>query len=184
MSIRQVCSFYEISKAILQRWLKNPWIKQTRDKPPNKIRDEVILKDFAQYLDDYMYEQAQRLGSSKSGIEATLKHLGISQKNTLEHPKAYLIKRAAYQNKLNSFTQQSYPIMYMEKGTSRLKPFTLTAMHQLASPVLITTTGKQKSGARSLMLSMKRCCLLLITLSKTSTAAYSITGANAHSFQA
>jgi len=40
-----------------------------------------------------MYEQAQRFGCSKSGIEAALKRLGISKKN-LEHPKSCSVKTA------------------------------------------------------------------------------------------
>ena len=80
MSIRQACSFYDISKTTLQRWLKNPNIKQTRDKPPSKIANEALLRDVAQYPDDYLHERAQRFGCSKSGIEAALKRLSISQK--------------------------------------------------------------------------------------------------------
>ena len=83
MSIRQACTFYNISRTTLQRWLKNQVIKQTRDKPPNKIPNKLLLKDVAQYSDDYMYERAQRLGCSKSGIEIALKRLGISQKKYL-----------------------------------------------------------------------------------------------------
>ena len=116
MSIRQACTFYDISKTTLQRWLKNPVIKKTRDKPPSKIPNDALLKDVAQYPDDYMYERAQRLGCSKSGIEIALKRLGISQKKTLEHPKACLIKRAAYQSRLDRFTQQGYAIVYMDES--------------------------------------------------------------------
>ena len=36
ISIRQACTFYNVSKTALQRWLKNPNIKQTRDKSPTK----------------------------------------------------------------------------------------------------------------------------------------------------
>jgi len=80
MSIRQACTFYNISRTALQRWLKNPSIKKIWDKLPSKIPNEVLLKDVAQHLDDHMYEQAQRLGCSKSDIEIALKRLGISQK--------------------------------------------------------------------------------------------------------
>ncbi len=83
MSIRQACTFYNISKTTLQRWLENQVIKQTRDKPPNKITNKLLLKEVTQYPDDYMYERAQRLGCSKSGIEIALKRLGISQKKYL-----------------------------------------------------------------------------------------------------
>lgn len=83
MSIRQACAFYDISKAMLQNWLKNPSINLTRNKPPSKIPNEALLKDVEQYPDDYMYERAQRFNCSKSGIEAALKRLGISQKKDL-----------------------------------------------------------------------------------------------------
>jgi transposase len=87
MSIRQACIFYNISKTTLQRWLKNPSIKQTRDKPPSKISNEALLKDVEQHPDDYMYERAQRFNCSKSGI-AALKRLGISQKKDLRTSKS------------------------------------------------------------------------------------------------
>ena len=86
MTIREACTFYNISKTALQRWLKNPTVKQTRDKPPSKIPNEALLKDVNQYPDDYMYERAQRLGCSKSGIEIALKRLGISQKKDTRTP--------------------------------------------------------------------------------------------------
>ena len=83
MSIRQACAFYDISKATLQNWLKDPSIKLTRNKPPSKIPNEALLKDVEQHPDDYLYERAQRFNCSKSGIEAALKRLGISQKKDL-----------------------------------------------------------------------------------------------------
>ena len=88
MSIRQACTFYNVSKTALQRWLKSPSIKQTRNKPPSKIPNDVLLKDVEQYPDDYMYERAQRLNCSKSGIEIALKRLGISQKKDLRTSKS------------------------------------------------------------------------------------------------
>ncbi|WP_350560631.1 IS630 transposase-related protein [Psychrobacter sp. CAL346-MNA-CIBAN-0220] len=83
MSIRQACTFYNISKTTLQRWLKNSSIKQTRNKPPSKMHDELLLKDIEQHLDDYLYEQAQRFNCSKTGIHKALKRLSISQKKDL-----------------------------------------------------------------------------------------------------
>ena len=94
MSIREACTFYNISKTALQRWLKNPSIKQTRNKPPSKIPNDVLLKDVEQHPDDYMYERAQRFGCSKSGIEAALKRLGISQKKDLRASKSLPIKQS------------------------------------------------------------------------------------------
>ena len=63
MSIREACTFYDVSKTALQRWLKDLNIKQTRDKPPTKISNEALLKDVEQYPDDYvMY--TNELGAS------------------------------------------------------------------------------------------------------------------------
>ena len=83
MSIRQACTFYNVSKTALQRWLKDSSIKQTRDKPPNKIPNEALLKDVEQYPDYYLYERARRFNCSKTGMHTALKRLGISQKKDL-----------------------------------------------------------------------------------------------------
>ncbi len=63
-----------------------------------------------------MYERAQRLGCSKSGIEAALQRLSISQKKILEHPKACPIKIAIYKDKIDRFKQQGYPIIYIDES--------------------------------------------------------------------
>ncbi|SNT69898.1 IS630 transposase-related protein [Psychrobacter sp. LV10R520-6] len=94
MSIRQACAFYNIGKTTLQRWLKNPSIKQTRDKPPSKIHDDLLLKDIEQYPDDCLYERAQRFNCSKTGIHTALKRLGISQKKDLGTPKSVSDKKS------------------------------------------------------------------------------------------
>ena len=96
---------------------KSKYIK-TQGKPPSEIPNEALLKDGAQYPEDYICERAQRLGCSKSGIESTLKRLSISQKKTLEYPEACMVKRLGYQNRLNNFTQQGYPIVYMDESGS------------------------------------------------------------------
>ena len=145
MSIRQACTFYNISKTTLQRWLKNQVIKQTRDKPPNKIPNKLLLKDVAQYSDDYMYERAQRLGCSKSGIEIALKRLGIRQKNTLEHPKTCPMKKATYQSKFDSFTQQGYPIVYMDEigfEAETIRPYGYAA---IGKPYIYSYNRQKKS---------------------------------------
>ena len=94
MSIRQACAFYDMSKATLQNRLKEPIIKLTRNKLPSKIPNDALLKDVEQYPDDYMYERAQRFGCSKSGIEAALKRLCISQKKDLNVLKILPIKES------------------------------------------------------------------------------------------
>jgi transposase len=115
MTFAQAVDFYNISPTTIQKWKKRIHSKTTRQVKPHKITDERLFKDVKDYPDSYHYERARRLKCSKSGICETLKRLGISQKKTLEHPKACPIKRAAYQSKLNSFMQQGYPIVYMDE---------------------------------------------------------------------
>lgn len=98
MSIRQACAFYDISKTTLQRWLKNPAIQKTRNKSPSKIHNDALLEDVAKYPDDYLYERAQRLNCSKSGIEAALKRLGISQKKDFRASKSQSDTKASLSN--------------------------------------------------------------------------------------
>ena len=83
MSIRQACTFYNVSKTALQRWLKTPSIKQTRDKSPTKIPNDALLEDVKQHPDDYLYERARRFKCSKTGMHTALKRIGISQKKDL-----------------------------------------------------------------------------------------------------
>ena len=94
MSIRKACTFYNVSKTALQRWLKDSSIKQTRDKPPNKIPNEALLKDVEQYPDYYLYERARRFDCSKTGMHTALKRLGISQKKDLRASKSVPDKKS------------------------------------------------------------------------------------------
>ena len=75
-----------------------------------------MLQDVKAYPDDYQYERANRLGCSKTGIHHALKRLNISQKKTLEHPKACLVKRAKYLDHLSDYMTQGYPIVYMDES--------------------------------------------------------------------
>ena len=77
------------------------------------VHYEALLKDVGQYPDDYMYERTQLFEGSKSGIEAALKRLGMSQKNTLDYPKPCLLKRAKYQSKLGHYIVQGFAIVHM-----------------------------------------------------------------------
>ena len=83
MTIREVAAFYELSTSSIHSWQQSLVPKTTRNKAPTKISNEALLKDVEQHPDDYMYERARRLDYSKSGIEITLKRLGIGQKKDL-----------------------------------------------------------------------------------------------------
>ena len=116
MTIREAALFYGLSTSTIHSWQQNLVPKITRNKAPTKIPDDALIEDVKRYPDDHNYERARRLNCSQMGIFNTLKRLGISQKKTLEHPKACLIKRAIYQNKLDIFKQQGYPIVYMDES--------------------------------------------------------------------
>ena len=116
MTFAEAAKFYNLSPTTIQNWKRRVHSKTTRQTKPTKIPDDVLLNDVKEHPDDYQYERARRLNCSKTGIHHALKRLGISQKKTLEHPKACPIKRAAYQNKLEHFKQQGYPIVYMDES--------------------------------------------------------------------
>ena len=88
MTIREASLFYGLSTSTIHSWQQSLVPKTTRNKAPTKISNEALLKDVEQHPDDYMYERAQRLGCSKSGIEAALKRLSISQKKDLRASKS------------------------------------------------------------------------------------------------
>ncbi len=89
MTIREAANFYhQLSTSSIHSWQQSLVPKTTRNKAPTKISNEALLKDVEQHPDDYMYERAQRLGCSKSGIEAALKRLSISQKKDLRASKS------------------------------------------------------------------------------------------------
>ena len=83
MTIPEAANLYHLNTSSLYSWQQDLAPKTTRSKAATKIPNESLLKDVAQYTDDYMYERANRLGCNKSGIESALKRLGISQKKRL-----------------------------------------------------------------------------------------------------
>lgn len=94
MTIREAANFYQLSTSSIHSWQQSLTPKKTRNKAPTKISNEALLKDVDQHPDDYMYERAQRLGCSKSGIESALKRLGISQKKDTGTPEILSNKKS------------------------------------------------------------------------------------------
>ena len=94
MTIREAAAFYELSTSSIHSWQQSLAPKTTRNKAPTKISNEALLKDVEQHPDDYMYERAQRLNCSKSGIEAALKRLSISQKKDTRPPEILSNKKS------------------------------------------------------------------------------------------
>ena len=94
MTIREAAAFYELSTSSIHSWQQSLAPKTTSHKAPTKISNESLLKDVEQHPDDYMYERARRLGCSKSGIEAALKRLSITQKKDLRASKSMSDKKS------------------------------------------------------------------------------------------
>lgn len=94
MTIREAANLYQLSTSSIHSWQQSLVPKTTRNKAPTKISNEALLKDVKQYPDDYMYERAQRLNCSKSGIEAALKRLSISQKKDTRPPEILSNKKS------------------------------------------------------------------------------------------
>jgi len=116
MTYAQAVEFYELSTSTMHSWRQILEYKKARDKALTQIPDNALLQDVKAYPDDYKYEHANRLGCSKTSIHHDLKCLGISQKKTLEHPKACPIKKAKYSNHLSDYMIQDYPIVYMDES--------------------------------------------------------------------
>lgn len=88
MTFAQSAESYNLSLTTTQNWKKRFHSKATRQTKPYRIPDDVLLNEVKEHPDDYQYDRARCLNCSKTGIYHTLKRLGISQKKTLEHPKA------------------------------------------------------------------------------------------------
>ena len=76
----QISQRFAISTRTLSRWRIRLEPKKRRNKPPTKINTKHLLEDVAKYPDAYLYERAQRLGVSQSGIFYALRRLNIRYK--------------------------------------------------------------------------------------------------------
>ena len=83
LTIVHTAARFCIGIATVKRWMKDPWLKTTKDRPSMKINLQALQKDIQNHPDDYQYERAVRFCCSPSGIGAALKKLKISyKKNT------------------------------------------------------------------------------------------------------
>ena len=80
LSIRQIGKRFGISFNSVMNWKKHLFPKLKRNKPATKIDMEGLRQDIEAYPDAYMYERAQRLNASPSGIAWALKRLGVTRK--------------------------------------------------------------------------------------------------------
>ncbi|WP_340622033.1 IS630 transposase-related protein [Xenorhabdus siamensis] len=84
LTFEQMSAHFEISIRTLFRWSHKIEPCMTRDKPPIKIPDEVLIADVQNFPDDYQWERAKRLGVSQSAIHYALKRLRLTLKKNLK----------------------------------------------------------------------------------------------------
>ncbi|WFQ78192.1 MULTISPECIES: IS630 transposase-related protein [Xenorhabdus] len=84
LTFEQTSAHFEISIRTLFRWSHKIEPCMTRDKPPMKIPDEVLIADVQNFPDDYQWERAKRLGVSQSAIHYALKRLRLTHKKNLK----------------------------------------------------------------------------------------------------
>ncbi|MCP9270516.1 IS630 transposase-related protein [Xenorhabdus sp. XENO-1] len=84
LTFEQTSAHFEISIRTLFRWSHKIEPCMTRDKPPMKIPDEVLIADAQNFPDDYQWERAKRLGVSQSAIHYALKRLRLTHKKNLK----------------------------------------------------------------------------------------------------
>ncbi|CAM4060937.1 IS630 transposase-related protein [Xenorhabdus thuongxuanensis] len=84
LTFEQTSAHFEISIRTLFRWSHKIEPCMTRDKPPIKIPDEVLIADVQNFPDDYQWERAKRLGVSQSSIHYALKRLRLTLKKNLK----------------------------------------------------------------------------------------------------
>ncbi len=71
---------FGISIRSVFRWKHKPEPSKTRNKPATKIDMEALKKDIEEHPDGFLYERAERLEVSKSGVFYAMRRLGVSYK--------------------------------------------------------------------------------------------------------
>ena len=86
LSFEAVAKLFSVGKQSVYNWSKRLEAKQTRDRPSTQIKLDAVKQDTTQYPDSYIYERAQRLGMSTSGVHRALKRLGYTYKKNSQAP--------------------------------------------------------------------------------------------------
>lgn len=116
MTFTQAAEFHNFSLTTILNWKRRVHSRTIRQTKPYKIPDpdEVLLNDVKVHPNYYMCERASLLIYSKIGIFNALK-------KTSAHPKVFMITKAVYHSKFNSFTQHGYPLLIWMKVALKLK---------------------------------------------------------------
>ena len=80
LTFQEAAQRFAIGTTTLVRWVKDPIVKTTRNKPATKIDMEKLRQDVVDYPDGYMHERAERLGVSRTCIQYALGRLRVTYK--------------------------------------------------------------------------------------------------------
>lgn len=83
LTLDEAAKRFDIGRASLVRWLKQPEPKAKRERRCPLLPADVLRTDVAEYPDAYQYERAARLGASASGVGKALRRCRISHKKRL-----------------------------------------------------------------------------------------------------
>ena len=163
LTIAHTAARFCIGIATVKRWMKDPWLKTTKDRPSMKINLQALQKDIQNHPDDYQYERAVRFCCSPSGIGAALKKLRISYKKTLIHPKRNEQQRQLFRTRIAQHRSLGRVIIPLdESGFSHSMPRT----HGYA-PIGQRCYGKHDWGAKgrtNVIAAMLEHVLIAVTL--------------------
>ena len=84
LSFEAVALRFGVGKNTIFCWTKQLEPCTSRNKPSTKINMDALARDVELYPDAYQFERAERLGVSKSCIQASLKRLKHSRKKNAE----------------------------------------------------------------------------------------------------
>jgi transposase len=80
LSFKAAGDRFDVAASAIFRWEQKLEPSRTRYKPAFKIDMDALAKDVEARPDDFIYERANRLGVSNSGILHALKRLNITYK--------------------------------------------------------------------------------------------------------
>ena len=116
LTISSTAKRFCIGTTTLKRWLKNPILKTTKNRPSTKIDLDALRAHVKSKPDAYHYERANDFNCSASGIAYAIKKLKISNKKTLIHPKRSEEKRFIFQARINEHKLAGRTIVSLDES--------------------------------------------------------------------
>lgn len=80
LTFQETSARFRIGVATLFRWARRLEPKETRERTPRKIPDDVLRQQVEDHPDMYHYERARHFGVHPRSIGKALKRLGITRK--------------------------------------------------------------------------------------------------------